>query len=170
MVLEHARKPCAPHGLKPNGFRAEEGFRHMKKKQEAKEPEATQREERRSVMVHPPGELFRDAVIFIALLLATLIVNRYLPFLNIVFLFVKWGSLLLLLLTIATITYLFKLFAHLWHGISTLSRTWKAVIFIFIVMLAVYLFLIQDAYMPGLIGLFWNMPWERINPISLWWY
>jgi hypothetical protein len=143
----------------------------MKKRQEARpEPaEAPQREERRSVMVHPPGELFRDAVIFIALLLATLIVNRYLPFLNAVFLFVKWGSFLLLLLTIATIIYLCKLLAHFWHGISTLSRTWKAVIFIFIVMLAVYLFLIQDAYMPQLIGFFWNIPWERINPIALWW-
>jgi hypothetical protein len=158
------------HWKQAYGFIKVRVFLHgMKKRQEARQPEAPQREERRSVMVHPPGELFRDAVIFIALLLATLIVNRYLPFLNVVFLFVKWGSFLLLLLTIATIIFFFKLLAHLWHGVITLSRTWQAIIFVLIVMLAVYLFLIQDAYMPQLIGLFWNIPWERINPVSLWW-
>lgn len=81
-------------------------------------------------MIHPPGELFTNSVIFAMLLVATALLSTFLDAVNITFFFIRRGSLAPLILGVATLIYQLKLISHLFHGIATLSKPWKAFIFI----------------------------------------
>lgn len=120
-----------------------------------------------SVLQHPPGELFQDAVILVVLALATVLLNTYLVFVNVSFFFIRWGSLVLLVLTVATILYVLKLLAHLVHGIAALRKPYKLALFALIVLLAVYAYLRQDAFVPWLLRSLTRIPWSNLNPLAV---
>lgn len=120
-----------------------------------------------SVLQHPPGELFQDAVVFVVLLLATALLNAYLAFVNVSFLFVRWGSLVLLVLAAATILYLLKLIAHLAHGIALLKKQYKAALFVIIVLLALYAYVRREAIVPWLLRQLARVPWNNLNPLAV---
>jgi hypothetical protein len=151
----------------------------MKKegKKEAKKEEPKQSKEPlhwlvepQSVLIHPPGELFQDAIILILLAVTTYLVAIYLYSINLVFFFVRWGSLALLVLTIFTIVYALKMFAHLIHGITRLTKPFKFLIFIAVLAGALLVVVYNDVIVPPFLRWLWNLPWENLNPFSFWWW
>jgi hypothetical protein len=126
--------------------------------------------EPQSVMVHPPGELFQDSVIFVLLALATFLVSIYLGWINVIFIFVRWGSLLLLILSLATIVYALKMIAHLIHGIARLRKPYKFGIFIAVIICALLVVVYRNAIIPPIIRWLWLLPWSNLNPLAVWWY
>ena len=140
------------------------------------EPKAEKKEkwqwliEPQSVFTHPPGELFQDSIAFILLALATYLVADYLYAINIVFFFIRWGSLALLILTIATFVYALKMIAHLIHGISRLRKPYKFTIFIAIILAALMVVFYRDAIVPQFIRWLWMLPWSNLNPLGFWYY
>jgi hypothetical protein len=126
--------------------------------------------EPQSVLVHPPGELFKDSIVFIVLALATYLVSVYLPAVNFVFFFIRWGSLVLLVLTIATIICALKLVAHLIHGIVRLKSAYKLLIFFIIAVLAIMVIAYKDILIPPLIRWLWRLPLGNLNPFSFYWW
>ena len=121
-----------------------------------------------SVMQHPPGVLLTDAIVFVLLVLVTLIVNRYLAGLNsATFLFVRWGSVLLLVLAIATFIFTLKMLAHVLHAVSKLRNPYKFAIFALVVIAAVYVFIRQDYYVPRFLEFLSRIPWGNLNPIAV---
>ncbi len=149
----------------------------MKKEAKKAEPKPEKTREKwqwliepQSVLVHPPGELFNDAIAFILLAVATYLVAVYLHAINFIFLFIRWGSLVLLILTIATIVYALKMVAHLIHGISRLRRQYKFAIFIAIIVCAILMLVYKDAIVPPFINWLWRAPWSNLNPFSFWWW
>jgi ABC-type multidrug transport system fused ATPase/permease subunit len=144
--------------------------KEAKKEEQAKEP-LHWLVEPQSVLVHPPGELFQDAIILILLAVATYLVSIYLYAINFTFFFVRWGSLALLVLAIFTITYVLKMFAHLIHGITRLRKPYKFGIFIAVLLGAFFVIIYRDAIVPPFLHWLWNLPWRNINPFSFfWWY
>lgn len=121
-----------------------------------------------AVAYHPPGALLLDATVFVILLLATVLVSNYLAFVNVTFLFVRWGSLLLLALLIATIIYGFRLLSHAGHGVASLKNQYKLVLFAVVVLVAVVIYANQASVMPVLIRWFWSVPWASLNPVDVW--
>ena len=120
-----------------------------------------------AVAYHPPGALLLDATVFIILLLATVLVSNYLAFLNVTFLFVRLGSLLLLALLVATILYGFRLLSHAGHGIASLKNQYKLVLFAIVLLVAVVIYVNQAIIMPLLIRMFWGVPWASLNPVDV---
>lgn len=120
-----------------------------------------------AVQYHQPGVLLLDSVVFVILLLATVLVSNYLAFLNVTFLFVRWGSLLLLALLVATILYGFRLLSHAGHGIASLKNQYKLVLFAIVVLVAVVIYVNQAVIMPLFIRMFWGVPWASVNPVDV---
>lgn len=120
-----------------------------------------------AVAYHPPGALLLDAVVFVILLLATVLVSNYVAFFNVTFLFVRWGSLLLLALLVATILYGFRLLSHAGHGIASLKNQYKLVLFAVVLLIAVVIYVNQATIMPLLIRMFWSVPWASLNPVDV---
>lgn len=121
-----------------------------------------------AVYYHPPGALLLDATVFVLLLLATVLVSNYLAFLNVTFLFVRWGSLLLLALLVATVLYGFRLLSHAGHGIASLKNQYKLVLFAIVLLVAVVIYVNQATIMPLFIRMFWGVPWASLNPVDVW--
>jgi hypothetical protein len=149
----------------------------LKMKKEDKKAKAEPKQEKwqwliepQSAFMHQPGELFQDSIIFIALALATCLVAIYLYAINFVFLFVRWGSLALLILTFATIVYTFKMIGHLIHGIARLRKPYKLVIFIALLIGALLVIFYRDAIIPPFIRWLWKIPWFNLNPLAIWRY
>ncbi|MEM4239659.1 MAG: hypothetical protein QXM31_00980 [Candidatus Woesearchaeota archaeon] len=127
--------------------------------------------EPQSVLVHPPGELFKDSIIFVMLALATFLVSIYLYAINFIFFFIRVGSLALLILSMATLVYALKMVAHLIHGIARLRKPYKLVIFVLVIIAAVLVVIYNNAIIPPVIRWLWNLPWGSLNPFSFWfWY
>ena len=126
--------------------------------------------EPQSVLIHPPGELFKDSIIFVLLALATYLVSIYLYAINFVFLFIRWGSLALLVLLICTIVSALKMVAHLIHGIARLRKPYKFAIFILIILGALSVIVYNRMIVPPFLRWLWSLPWSNINPFSFWWW
>ncbi len=117
--------------------------------------------------IHPPGTLWIDAVVFVVLLLATSLVNNFLYYLNFFsLLFVRFGSLLLLILVVATLVYFMKLIAHLGHGIIALKTSYRVALFILILLAALYIYLNQEYYGLRIIELIQRIPFRNIYPFT----
>jgi hypothetical protein len=147
----------------------------MKKEVQKAEPKEEKQRwrwliEPQSVLVHPPGELFNDAIAFVLLVLATYLAAIYLRAINFVFFFIRWGSLVLLILTIATIVYALKMLAHLIHGIARLKKQYKFAIFIAVIIIAILVIVYRDAIVLPFISWLWRVPWSNFNPFSFWWW
>jgi hypothetical protein len=120
-----------------------------------------------SLASHPPGVLLADAIVLVVLVLVTLLTNNFLAALNAhdVF-FIRPGSLLLLVFSIATLIYALKMIAHAFHAIARLRGVYKAVLFILIVMTAAWVFLNQDTAVPYIANVFRMIPWDSLNPLT----
>jgi len=120
-----------------------------------------------SLASHPPGVLLTDAIVLVVLALGTLLTNNFLGALNTydVF-FVRPGSLLLLVFSIATLIYILKMIAHAFHAIVRLRGIYKAVLFILVVIAAAWVFLNQDTAVPYIANIFRIIPWGNLNPLT----
>jgi hypothetical protein len=120
-----------------------------------------------SLASHPPGVLLTDAIVLVVLALVTLLTNNFLGGLNAyeVF-FVRPGSLVLLVFSIATLIFVLKMIAHAFHAIARLRGVYKAVLFILIVMAAAWVFLNQDTAVPYIANVFRMIPWDNLNPLT----
>jgi hypothetical protein len=121
-----------------------------------------------SLPVHPPGELFKDTLVLIILALATHLTNIFLDSFNIAFLFIRIGSLLLLILTIATVIYVLKMIAHLLHGLMRLRKQYKFLVLAIVVAGAILATAHKEAVVSWLLTLLWQIPWQDLNPVSFW--
>jgi len=169
----------AMHLISPAGFIKVRFLCRLEMKKEAKKAEPKEEKakekwqwliEPQSVLSHPPGELFRDSIIFVLLALATYLAAIYLNSINLVFFFIRLGSLALLVLGIATILYALKMLAHLIHGIARLRKPYKLVIFIAVIIGAVLVIIYRDAIVPPFIRWLWRLPWSSLNPLTFWWH
>jgi cation transport ATPase len=147
----------------------------MKKEEKKAEPKEAREKwqwliEPQSVFTHPPGELFQDSIIFIVLALATYLVADYLHAINFAFFFIRWGSLALLVLTLATILYALKMLAHLIHGIARLRKPYKFTIFIAVIIGALLVIFYRDAIVPPFLRWLWRLPLGNLNPFSFYWW
>jgi hypothetical protein len=135
----------------------------MKKERAGRErPELT-------TLQHPPGQLWQDAVIFVILAVASILVNNYVWFFNFwTFLFVRPGSLLLLVLVVATLVYAVRIVGHLAHGILALRKEYRAIIFVLIVIAAALVLLFQHVVVPSVIGFLLSLPWSNLYPFTFW--
>jgi hypothetical protein len=113
-------------------------------------------------------ELAKNLIIFVIFLLLFIITWKNIPSLNtITMLFIRLGSLILIIFTIVLFVYFIKIMSELFAGFKGLTNAIKFTMLFMLLLAVIYLYTNQDVYVQKTVRVANGIDYDRFNPVQI---
>lgn len=113
-------------------------------------------------------ELVKNLIIFVIFLLLFIITWKNIPSLNtITMLFIRLGSLILIIFTVVLFVYLIKIIKGLFAGFKGLTNMIKFLLLFILLFAVIYLYTNQDVYVQKTVRVANGIDYDNFNPVQI---